>query len=859
MNDLNPRIASAIETKSGPDIIMMISNWPHLYADGLADVDDLAEEIASRDGAYYEHNKKVSVVGNRWKAVPLCSVPATWAYREDWFKDAGAGKFPDTWDEWRKVGIALKKKNQPMGQAFGHSLGDPNNWAYSVTWGFGGSEIDQSGKVVINSKETIEAVKFTVAVWKDCLDEGGLAWDDSSNNRAYLASTISATINGASIYFVAKRQFPDIAKVTGHAHMPKGPGGRFYSIGGQGRAVMKYSKNQQVAKEFLRWFMDRPQYDKWMAANDGYVVGPTPAWARPSPGAGAHPGGRAPRAHPRHPDALHRLPVRPRYLAGGQRQSRRAAGQLRRAAELLGEPERHDLPPRVSEHVRLHLHRHGLQAGAGNGRGAPPEPALPVQADRPRGDAASLDRSDRPEHARLAVDVPRDVQRVQLDAPERRAHLAANPLAGRWHHGDGLPDSGQCVEGHAFLRHHSPGRAADRQPRSARGRGDRWRQRLAAVLAGDPAPDQADHAGGGAVLDDRDVRRLPAHLRSDARRTLQQHARTRDLRLRDRHAGGQARSGRVDLALPIPVPPDGHRVSALVHPAERLTDGRPPIRESPQARGHVLHAAHGDGRDDAVPVLLDGDHLRPARRRAVQREDESLLHAPPHPQPLLLPVRADHVPPVGVEHSLHCRRLDWNLTLLWPARWLCPGPPAVPLGAVPRDGDLHHLPRATDAAVHPARRRRQGVRDRRHAVGRDPDVSDVSNPILHLALDGILQDHSAGDRGLRPDRRGEPAPGHDPHQFPARRPRDPVGGHLRLHALLERVSLRARLPLVASAEDDSDRLVHRARARRRLLLGPAHGRRSPGLDPGRPRLLVLRRALRHRSHRRGQGIVAPLP
>ena len=52
MNDLNPRIASAIETRSGPDIIMMISNWPHLYADGLADVDDVAEEIGKRDGGF---------------------------------------------------------------------------------------------------------------------------------------------------------------------------------------------------------------------------------------------------------------------------------------------------------------------------------------------------------------------------------------------------------------------------------------------------------------------------------------------------------------------------------------------------------------------------------------------------------------------------------------------------------------------------------------------------------------------------------------------------------------------------------------------------------------------------------------
>src|SRR5438876_11525995 len=110
MNDLNPRIASAIETKSGPDIIMMISNWPHLYADGLADVDDVAEEIAKRDGTFYEVNRRVNIVDGRWKSVPLCSVNSTWNYREDWFKEVGAARFPDTCDELRKDGTALKKK-----------------------------------------------------------------------------------------------------------------------------------------------------------------------------------------------------------------------------------------------------------------------------------------------------------------------------------------------------------------------------------------------------------------------------------------------------------------------------------------------------------------------------------------------------------------------------------------------------------------------------------------------------------------------------------------------------------------------------------------------------------------------------
>jgi ABC-type glycerol-3-phosphate transport system substrate-binding protein len=280
MNDLNPRIASAIENKAGPDIIMMLQNWPHLYADGLADVDDVAEEIGKRDGGFYDIVRKVSVVGKTWKSVPLAMGTPAWAYREDWFKEVGATKFPDTWDELRAVGTKLKQKGQPLGQAFGHSLGDPNQWAYPVTWSFGGAEIDEKGKVVINSKGTIEALKFTVGFWKDCLDDGGLAWDDTSNNRAYLAGTISATINGASIYFVAKRQFPDIAKVTNHGHMPRGPAGRFYSIQGQGHGIMKYSKNQQVAREFLRWFMDRPQYDPWFAANDGYVNGPTHHWEK---------------------------------------------------------------------------------------------------------------------------------------------------------------------------------------------------------------------------------------------------------------------------------------------------------------------------------------------------------------------------------------------------------------------------------------------------------------------------------------------------------------------------------------------------------------------------------------------------
>ena len=90
--------------------------------------------------------------------------------------------------------------------------------------------------------------------------------------------------------------------------------------------------------------------------------------------------------------------------------------------------------------------------------------------------------------------------------------------------------------------------------------------------------------------------------------------------------------------------------------------------------------------------------------------------------------------------------------------------------------------------------------------------------------------------------------------FPIAVPGHPVGGHLRVHAVVERVHLRAGLPVVAGAEDGAGGRGVRADPRRHLLLGPADGRRAARLDPGGPRLFLLRGVLRHRADRLGEGL-----
>src|SRR5262249_27522718 len=134
-----------------------------------------------------------------------------------------------------------------------------------------------------HSKETIGSVKFMTAFWKDAHDESGLAWDDSNNNRAFLSGTISATLNGASIYIETLRK-PDQYKTDKgaqmktdilHAPLPKGLAGQFGVHPFQCMMVMGYSKNRNQAMEFLKWFHSTEVYEKWFNVQKGYATGPT--------------------------------------------------------------------------------------------------------------------------------------------------------------------------------------------------------------------------------------------------------------------------------------------------------------------------------------------------------------------------------------------------------------------------------------------------------------------------------------------------------------------------------------------------------------------------------------------------------
>ena len=231
-NDIQARASASIEGGAGPDIIQLFWNHAHLYAGGLAD----HSAIYEMDGGdkVYAYLQEATTVDGVPRGIPYYGIGNLMAYRTDVYKDLGI-EIPDNWDEFLAAGTKCKAEGWPFGQTLGHTLGDAPNFTYSLMWSFGGSEVDESGKVAVNSEATRAAIDWMKEAWAAAFEEGGLSWDDGSNNRAFLAEQICTTSNAASIYFVARqKEMNHVADNMGHYLYPQGPGGPVLRFGAAG-------------------------------------------------------------------------------------------------------------------------------------------------------------------------------------------------------------------------------------------------------------------------------------------------------------------------------------------------------------------------------------------------------------------------------------------------------------------------------------------------------------------------------------------------------------------------------------------------------------------------------------------------
>jgi multiple sugar transport system substrate-binding protein len=284
--DIRPQTAVVANTGTGPDVVIGWSDDPHIYADKVVELNDVADYLGQRYGGWMtlaeRYGKRHN--SNAWLGIPFGGNIGPCTYRISAVKEAGFDRIPEDHEGFLRLCQAMKRNNKPVGFALGNAVGDGNNFAQWLLWSHGAYLVDEEGKVAINSRETVEALKYLQDLYPTFV-AGTLSWLDPSNNRAFSAQEIYLTANGVSLYFTLKNdpKTAAIAEDTQHAFMPKGRASAPPQTATVMNAmVMRHTRFPNAAKAFIAFMLESEQYEPWMQGSLGYWAHPLKAYSASS-------------------------------------------------------------------------------------------------------------------------------------------------------------------------------------------------------------------------------------------------------------------------------------------------------------------------------------------------------------------------------------------------------------------------------------------------------------------------------------------------------------------------------------------------------------------------------------------------
>lgn len=253
---IESRAAAEVSAQQGHDLVLFLAP-PAVFEDQVVPMNDVYAECEKRHGKPIDLAVK-STYNPKTRAYFAFSdsfVPDPVNYRTDLWSEIGMK--PDTWDDIRVGGKKIKDKHRiPVGVGLSAEI-DTAMAMRAIMYSFGAHEQDAEGNLTINSKETMEALRYVKALFEECMTSEVLAWDASSNNRQMLAGRSSLVLNAISVTRTGESQKLPIHEKIGLAKAAKGPVRRMGLEHVMNcYAVWKFADNREGAQKFLIDYVD---------------------------------------------------------------------------------------------------------------------------------------------------------------------------------------------------------------------------------------------------------------------------------------------------------------------------------------------------------------------------------------------------------------------------------------------------------------------------------------------------------------------------------------------------------------------------------------------------------------------------
>jgi multiple sugar transport system substrate-binding protein len=269
--DLPARGASEANAGKGHDLFMFLSP-PAAYQDKVIDMSHVYQEVEKKHGKKIDlaHKSTYNPKTKKYFAFSDSYAPDPGNWHKDWWTAAGYPNGPDTYDDLLNGARKIRKADKsgpPCGLGLSQEL-DTSMALRALLWSFGGAEQDVDGNVTINSKNTIEALKFMKALYQDTETAEVFTWTPPSNNQAMLAGRVSYVANAISITRQAEREaaLKPINDKIMISRALKGPVRRIAAEHVMDcYVVWDFAENKDGAQQFLIDYID--------AFHDGFVAG----------------------------------------------------------------------------------------------------------------------------------------------------------------------------------------------------------------------------------------------------------------------------------------------------------------------------------------------------------------------------------------------------------------------------------------------------------------------------------------------------------------------------------------------------------------------------------------------------------
>jgi multiple sugar transport system substrate-binding protein len=303
--DLLKKIQAAFIARRVPDIAFCFFNdWQVIpkygWEDRLADTSDIIESFKSRynpkmlEVAYVYNNK---LKKRSYYGVPIEAQTMHIHYWRDLVKDAGLeddpAKIPMKWDEywgyWKKVQDALRKKDPAKyGKLYGIGMTESTRASDTLynfdmaLLSFNGEILDKEGKIIADQPKNREAIVKTLAWFGELFTSGYVPpdatnWTDGDNNAGFHSRTLVMTPNPSQSIPAAqffnkddpekRNYFDNMATIE----WPDGPDGKKarYLSAVKTIVIPKESKNQPLAKDFVRFVLEPERFMEYIKAANG--------------------------------------------------------------------------------------------------------------------------------------------------------------------------------------------------------------------------------------------------------------------------------------------------------------------------------------------------------------------------------------------------------------------------------------------------------------------------------------------------------------------------------------------------------------------------------------------------------------